>query len=102
MQLAITSERLHKQFIVIKQTCKLFPQRTLSGLYKWCFKTNEDKFVKSQWLQVNIEGQRKDGMSGQYDQICTTILPKGFDPHSVPSNELAASLRYDFPSSFLD
>jgi len=27
LQVAITSERLHKQSVVIKQICKLFPQR---------------------------------------------------------------------------
>lgn len=30
MQMAITSERLHKQSVVIKQICKLFPQRRVS------------------------------------------------------------------------
>ncbi|KAI3780178.1 hypothetical protein L2E82_10149 [Cichorium intybus] len=69
--MAITSERLHKQSVVIKQICKLFPQR-----------------------KVNIDGQRKDGLSGQYDQNCNARLPKGLDPHSVPSDELAASLGY--------
>ncbi|GKC48627.1 UV radiation resistance protein/autophagy-related protein 14 [Tanacetum coccineum] len=70
-QMAITSERLHKQSVVIKQICKLFPQR-----------------------KVNIDGDRQDGTSGQYDQICNARLPKGLDPHSVPSDELAASLGY--------
>ncbi|KAI3689288.1 hypothetical protein L2E82_47242 [Cichorium intybus] len=69
--MAITSERLHKQSVVIKQICKLFPQR-----------------------KVNIDGERKDGLSGQFDQICNARLPKGLDPHSVPSDELAASLGY--------
>ncbi|CAI9262534.1 unnamed protein product [Lactuca saligna] len=69
--MAITSERLHKQSVVIKQICKLFPQR-----------------------KVNIDGERKDGLSGQYDQICNAKLPRGLDPHSVPSDELAASLGY--------
>lgn len=69
--MAITSERLHKQSVVIKQICKLFPQR-----------------------KVNIDGERKDGSSGQYDQICNARLPRGLDPHSVPSDELAASLGY--------
>lgn len=45
-------------------------------------------------LQVNIEGERKDGSSGQYDQVCNARLPRGLDPHSVPSDELAASLGY--------
>ncbi|KAJ0579042.1 hypothetical protein HanIR_Chr05g0254551 [Helianthus annuus] len=69
--MAITSERLHKQSVVIKQICKLFPQR-----------------------KVHIDGDRKDGLSGQYDQICNARLPRGLDPHSVPSDELAASLGY--------
>ncbi|GAY41683.1 hypothetical protein CUMW_061300 [Citrus unshiu] len=67
--MAIDSELLHKQSVVIKQICKLFPQR-----------------------RVNIDGERRDGSSGQYDQICGARLPKGLDPHSVPSEELAASL----------
>ncbi|POO04071.1 UV radiation resistance protein/autophagy-related protein [Trema orientale] len=69
--MAITSERLHKQSVVIKQICKLFPQR-----------------------RVIIDGERKDGSSGQYDQICNARLPRALDPHSVPSEELAASLGY--------
>ncbi|OVA10445.1 UV radiation resistance protein/autophagy-related protein 14 [Macleaya cordata] len=69
--MAITSERLHKQSVVIKQICKLFPQR-----------------------RVNLDGERKDGFSGPYDQICNARLPRGLDPHSVPSEELAASLGY--------
>ncbi|KAI8014543.1 hypothetical protein LOK49_LG05G02890 [Camellia lanceoleosa] len=67
--MAITSERLHKLSVVIKQICKLFPQR-----------------------RVNIDRERKDGSSGQYDQICNAHLPRGLDPHSIPSEELAASL----------
>ncbi|KAF9593214.1 hypothetical protein IFM89_020709 [Coptis chinensis] len=69
--MAITSERLHKQSVVIKQICKLFPQR-----------------------RVVVDGDRKDGSNGQYDQICNARLPRGLDPHSVPSEELAASLGY--------
>ncbi|GMI90591.1 Beclin 1-associated autophagy-related key regulator 14b [Hibiscus trionum] len=69
--MAITSERLHKQSVIIKQICKLFPQR-----------------------RVNLEGERKDGSSGQYDLICNARLPRGLDPHSVPAEELAASLGY--------
>ncbi|XP_059630463.1 uncharacterized protein LOC132273522 [Cornus florida] len=69
--MAITSERLHQQSVVIKQICKLFPQR-----------------------RVIIDGERKDGSSGQYDQICNARLPRGLDPHSIPSVELAASLGY--------
>uniref|UniRef100_A0A7N0UN88 UV radiation resistance protein/autophagy-related protein 14 n=1 Tax=Kalanchoe fedtschenkoi TaxID=63787 RepID=A0A7N0UN88_KALFE len=69
--MAITSERLHKQSLVIKQICKLFPQR-----------------------RVTIDGERKDASNGQYDLICNARLPRGLDPHSVPSDELAASLGY--------
>lgn len=68
--MAITSERLHKQSVVIKQICKLFPQRRV------------------------IDGERKDGSGDQYDQICNARLPRGLDPHSVPSEELCASLGY--------
>ncbi|RWR78445.1 UV radiation resistance protein/autophagy-related protein 14 [Cinnamomum micranthum f. kanehirae] len=67
----ITSERLHTQSVVIKQIFKLFPQR-----------------------RVIVDGERKDGSTGQYDQICNARLPRGLDPHSVPSAELAASLGY--------
>ncbi|KAG9451622.1 hypothetical protein H6P81_011587 [Aristolochia fimbriata] len=68
--MAITSQLLHKQSVVIKQICRLFPQR-----------------------RANSE-ERKDGFTGQYDQICNARLPRGLDPHSVPSEELAASLGY--------
>ncbi|KAK3028847.1 hypothetical protein RJ639_037691, partial [Escallonia herrerae] len=67
--MAITSERLHKQAVIIKQICKLFPQRRLNG-------------------------ETKDGSTGQYDQICNACLPRGLDPHSVTSDELGASLGY--------
>ncbi|KAK3025680.1 hypothetical protein RJ639_042020 [Escallonia herrerae] len=67
--MAITSERLHKQAVIIKQICKLFPQRRLNG-------------------------ETKDGSTGQYDQICNARLPRGLDPHSVTSDELGASLGY--------
>ncbi|KAM7268249.1 hypothetical protein ACFE04_010415 [Oxalis oulophora] len=69
--MAITSERLHKQSVVIKQICKLFPQR-----------------------RVNVDGEKKDGSTGQFDQICNACLPRGLDPHSVQSEELGASLGY--------
>ncbi|XP_017238288.1 uncharacterized protein LOC108211222 [Daucus carota subsp. sativus] len=68
--MAISSERLHKQSVVVKQICKLFPQRRV------------------------LEGERKDGVSGQCDQICNAHLPRGLDPHSVRSDDLAASLGY--------
>lgn len=69
--MAITSERLHKQSVVMKQICKLFPQR-----------------------RVTIDGKGKDGSSHQYDVICNARLPRGLDPRSVPLEELAASLGY--------
>ena len=56
----------------------------LLGAYLW-FHTNVV-------LQVTIDGDKKDGSSGQYDSICNARLPKGLDPHSVPSDELSASL----------
>lgn len=43
-------------------------------------------------LQVIVDGEKKDTSSGQYDSICNARLPRGLDPHSVPSNELGASL----------
>ncbi|XP_038984799.1 uncharacterized protein LOC103705559 isoform X2 [Phoenix dactylifera] len=45
-------------------------------------------------VYVNPDGERKDGSSGPFDQICNARLPRGLDPHSVPSEELAASLGY--------
>ncbi|XP_048227035.1 uncharacterized protein LOC8284790 isoform X3 [Ricinus communis] len=69
--MAITSELLHNLSVTVKQICKLFPQR-----------------------RVIVEGEKKDGSSGQYDQICNARLPRGLDPHSIPSEELAASLGY--------
>ncbi|CAO2841780.1 unnamed protein product [Amaranthus hypochondriacus] len=69
--MAITSERLHKQSVVIKQICKLFPQRL-----------------------VKMDNEKKDGFNGQYDVICNARLPRGLNPHSVPAEELAASLGY--------
>lgn len=47
-------------------------------------------------LQLNLDGERKDGSSGQYDQICNARLPRGLDPHSISSEELGASLGYSF------
>lgn len=69
--MAITSERLHKQSVVVKQMCKLFPQR-----------------------RVKVDNEKKDGFNGEYDVICNARLPRGLNPHSVPSEELAASLGY--------
>ena len=42
--------------------------------------------------QVVIEGERRDGCSGQYDQIRNARLPRALDPHSVPSEEFSTSL----------
>ncbi|XP_010544290.1 PREDICTED: uncharacterized protein LOC104816946 [Tarenaya hassleriana] len=69
--MAITSERLHKQSVVMKQICKLFPQR-----------------------RVTFDGENKNGSTVQYDLLCNARLPRGLDPHSVPSEVLAASLGY--------
>lgn len=41
-----------------------------------------------------MEVESHDGFIGQYDQICNARLPRGLDPHSVPSEELGASLGY--------
>jgi len=43
-------------------------------------------------FQVNSDMEKKDGSGASYDQICNARLPRGLDPHSVPSEELAASL----------
>lgn len=43
-------------------------------------------------FQVNSEGKEKDGSGASYYKICNARLPRGLDPHSVPSEELAASL----------
>ncbi|CAN8246864.1 unnamed protein product [Cochlearia groenlandica] len=67
--MAISSERLHKQSVVIKQICKLFPQR-----------------------RASFDAESQNGLVGPYDLICNSRLPKGLDPHSIPSEELAASL----------
>ncbi|CAH2041553.1 unnamed protein product [Thlaspi arvense] len=67
--MAISSERLHKQSVVVKQICKLFPQR-----------------------RVSLDGESQNGAVGQYNLICNSRLPKGLDPHSIPSEELTASL----------
>lgn len=69
--MAITSERLHKQSVVVKQICKLFPQR-----------------------RVKVDNEKKDGFNGEYDLICNARLPRGLNPHSVPAEELAVSLGY--------
>ncbi|KAE8725031.1 DNA-directed RNA polymerase II protein isoform 2 [Hibiscus syriacus] len=82
-QMAITSERLHKQSVVIKQICKLFPNVMVIFFF---YKTFDIANL------VHLEGEEGDGSSGQYDQICNARLPRGLDPHSVPSEELAASL----------
>lgn len=49
---------------------------------------------------MNADGEKNDGYGGLYDQICYARLPRGLDPHSVPSEELAASLGlFSFCSS---
>ncbi|KAL5197308.1 hypothetical protein ABZP36_000820 [Zizania latifolia] len=66
-----TSERLKRQSKAVKQLCRLFPLR-----------------------RVIMDEEQKDGYSGPYDVICGARLPRGLDPHSVPSEELSASLGY--------
>ncbi|KAG8079653.1 hypothetical protein GUJ93_ZPchr0007g6218 [Zizania palustris] len=66
-----TSERLKGQSKAVKQLCKLFPLQ-----------------------RVIMDGEQKDGYNGPYDVICDARLPCGLDPHSVPSEELSASLGY--------
>lgn len=45
------------------------------------------------YLQVKSEGEGKKSKSNDsYYQICNARLPKGLDPHSVPSEQLGASL----------
>ncbi|MQL92363.1 hypothetical protein Taro_024980 [Colocasia esculenta] len=68
--MAITSERLHKQSVVIKQICKLFPLR-----------------------RANSDGEKND-LASPFYHVCNARLPRALDPHSVPSEELAASLGY--------
>uniref|UniRef100_A0A0D9X1R7 Uncharacterized protein n=1 Tax=Leersia perrieri TaxID=77586 RepID=A0A0D9X1R7_9ORYZ len=69
--MAAASERLKMQSKSIKQLCRLFPLR-----------------------RVITDSEQKDGYSGPYDVICNARLPRGLDPHSVPSEELSASLGY--------
>ncbi|WVZ66759.1 hypothetical protein U9M48_015940 [Paspalum notatum var. saurae] len=69
--MATTSERLKMQSKSVKQLCRLFPMR-----------------------RVIKEGEKKDDSSGPYDSICGARLPRGLDPHSIPSEELSASLGY--------
>ncbi|KAF6999994.1 hypothetical protein CFC21_015955 [Triticum aestivum] len=69
--MATTSERLKRQSKAVKQLCRLFPMR-----------------------RAIIDGEKKDGHSDPYDVICGIRLPRGLDPHSVPSEELSASLGY--------
>ncbi|KAJ1291978.1 hypothetical protein BS78_02G357800 [Paspalum vaginatum] len=69
--MATTSERLKMQSKSVKQLCRLFPMR-----------------------RVIKEGEKKDDSNGPYDSICGARLPRGLDPHSLPSEELSASLGY--------
>jgi len=48
-----------------------------------------------------VDNEKKDGFNGEYDVVCYARLPRGLNPHSVPSEELAASLGYIFPSYLL-
>ncbi|ONM59848.1 DNA-directed RNA polymerase II protein [Zea mays] len=54
--------------------------------------------------QMNLvikEGEKKDNYSGPYDSICGARLPRGLDPHSIPAEELSASLGTCYTSSIL-
>ncbi|XP_078432875.1 DNA-directed RNA polymerase II protein isoform X2 [Wolffia australiana] len=68
--MTVTSELLHKQSVIIKQVCKLFPLR-----------------------HVNSDADRRN-VACSSDLICNAHLPRALDPHSVPSEELGASLGY--------
>ncbi|GJN33164.1 hypothetical protein PR202_gb21731 [Eleusine coracana subsp. coracana] len=55
--------------------------------------------LKAQKASLNLafvtvikDGEKKGNYSGPYDSICGARLPRGLDPHSVPSEELSASL----------
>ncbi|XP_020578843.1 uncharacterized protein LOC110023664 isoform X2 [Phalaenopsis equestris] len=69
--MAISSELLHKQAVVVKQICSLFPM-----------------------CRKNYDAEKRNGSNGSYDTICGARLPRGLDPHSVPTDELSASLGY--------
>jgi len=69
--MATTSECLKIQSKTVKQLCRLFPMR-----------------------RVIKEGEKKEDYCGPYDSICGVRLPRGLDPHSVPAEELSASLGY--------
>ncbi|KAJ8438659.1 hypothetical protein Cgig2_031624 [Carnegiea gigantea] len=43
-------------------------------------------------FQVKVDNEKKDGFNGEYDVICNARLPRGLNPHSVPSDALATSL----------
>ncbi|KAL5659456.1 hypothetical protein ACJX0J_032619, partial [Zea mays] len=69
--MTITSDCMKMQSKSVKQLCRLFPMR-----------------------RVIKEGEKKDNYSGPYDSICGARLPRGLDPHSIPAEELSASLGY--------
>ncbi|KAG5012274.1 hypothetical protein JHK86_024535 [Glycine max] len=52
----------------------------------------DDSPIDINKYEVVIEGERRDGCSGQYDQIRNARLPRALDPHSVPSEEFSTSL----------
>ncbi|CAA6659524.1 unnamed protein product [Spirodela intermedia] len=68
--MTVTSELLHKQSVVMKQICKLFPLR-----------------------HVNSDADKRNPACSS-DLICNAHLPRALDPHSVPCEELGASLGY--------
>ncbi|KAG6475201.1 hypothetical protein ZIOFF_064419 [Zingiber officinale] len=96
---AITSELFHRQSVIVKQICKIFPLRKASVPFPITYynfnmsnvqMTDSVSFID---LQVSSDG-KKDGSNSMCDQICNARLPRGLDPHSVPPEQLAASLGY--------
>ncbi|KAG6478013.1 hypothetical protein ZIOFF_061445 [Zingiber officinale] len=95
--MAITSELFHRQSVIVKQICKIFPLRKASVPFPITYynlnisnvqMTDSVSFID---LQVNSDA-KKDGSNSMCDQICNARLPRGLDPHSVPPEQLAASL----------
>lgn len=104
--MAISSERLHKQSVVVKQICKLFPQRQVKSSLILHIPPLLELVVVLQYflctgIQVGFEGEIQNGSGGPFNLICNSRLPKGLDPHSIPSEELAASLGYNMFVCFL-
>lgn len=71
---SMASELHQKRRIVIRQLCKAFPLKLVSP--------------------SNAGGRKEGSNLSQYWTICGARLPVGDDPHSISSQELAASLGY--------